>query len=174
MKQTYSAFEKYRVGFQRFIALLIDGLVFSPLIFVGGYIFGSNFSDSIIIVWLIFHTSVSYLYNIILHTFFGQTIGKMLTGIKVLDVSETPITFRQSVYRDIIPLILGVIFLCGDIYTISTIGIEFVGNSIFYVIMTNILLVWAVLELVSMLTNEKRRSIHDFIAGTVVVRVNKK
>lgn len=31
---------------------------------------------------------------------------------------------------------------------------------------------WFVAEVLTMLTNEKRRALHDFIAGTVVVRTN--
>ncbi len=34
-------------------------------------------------------------------------------------------------------------------------------------------LTWFVLEIISMMTNEKRRALHDYIAGTVVVRVTK-
>jgi uncharacterized RDD family membrane protein YckC len=30
---------------------------------------------------------------------------------------------------------------------------------------------WFVAEILTMLSNEKRRAIHDFIAGTVVVRI---
>jgi uncharacterized RDD family membrane protein YckC len=29
---------------------------------------------------------------------------------------------------------------------------------------------WYLLEVITMLTNDKRRAVHDFIAGTVVVR----
>jgi hypothetical protein len=36
----------------------------------------------------------------------------------------------------------------------------------------NLGLYWAILELITMLFNEQRRAIHDFIANTVVVRVN--
>ena len=32
------------------------------------------------------------------------------------------------------------------------------------------LLIWGLLEILAMLTNRKRRAIHDFIAGTVVVK----
>jgi hypothetical protein len=31
---------------------------------------------------------------------------------------------------------------------------------------------WFVAEVITMLTNEKRRALHDFIAGTIVVRTN--
>ncbi len=31
---------------------------------------------------------------------------------------------------------------------------------------------WWIAEIITMLTNEKRRAIHDYIAGTVVVRTN--
>ena len=33
-------------------------------------------------------------------------------------------------------------------------------------------MIWFVLEIVTMLTNDHRRALHDFIAGTVVVRTN--
>lgn len=33
-------------------------------------------------------------------------------------------------------------------------------------------LVWFVAEVLTMLTNERRRALHDFIAGTVVIRTN--
>ena len=33
-------------------------------------------------------------------------------------------------------------------------------------------LVWSLLEIATMLTNSKRRALHDLIAGTVVVRVS--
>ncbi len=35
-----------------------------------------------------------------------------------------------------------------------------------------ILLVWTATEVITMLMNCKRRAIHDFIAGTIVVRTN--
>ncbi len=35
-----------------------------------------------------------------------------------------------------------------------------------------ILLVWTATEVITMLMNGKRRAIHDFIAGTVIVRTN--
>jgi hypothetical protein len=33
-------------------------------------------------------------------------------------------------------------------------------------------LLWFLVEIVTMLTNGKRRALHDFIAGTVVIRTN--
>jgi uncharacterized RDD family membrane protein YckC len=33
-------------------------------------------------------------------------------------------------------------------------------------------LVWILLELITMLANKKRRAIHDFIAGSVVIRTD--
>jgi len=33
----------------------------------------------------------------------GQTLGKMGTPVKVLDISETPLTMWQAIKRDIFP-----------------------------------------------------------------------
>jgi uncharacterized RDD family membrane protein YckC len=37
-----------------------------------------------------------------------------------------------------------------------------------------IILCWFLAEVITMLTNEKRRALHDFLAGTVVIRTNLK
>jgi hypothetical protein len=42
-------------------------------------------------------------------------------------------------------------------------------NSIPFTLLSWVVLVWLVLEFVTMLINEKRRALHDYIAGTVVV-----
>lgn len=165
--------DKYHITRERFWASVIDGIVIIPIAVVNQYISENQSSEIILITWLITFTAIVYLYSVVMHAFFGQTIGKMLMKIKVFDVLEIPLTFRQAVLRDIVPLIAGIAFLCADIYFISTNQQNPDQYNAFYSIAGNVMLAWTVLELVSMLTNEKRRSIHDFIAGTVVVKMNK-
>lgn len=171
-ERTFSR-EKYQITRERFWASVIDGIVIIPIVVLNEYISENQTSDVVLIASLIIFTAVTYLYSVVMHAFFGQTIGKMLMRIRVFDVLEIPITFRQAVLRDIVPLIAGVALLCADVYFISTDRQNPDEYDAFYNIANNILLAWTVLELVSMLTNEKRRSIHDFIAGTVVVKINK-
>lgn len=74
---------------------------------------------------------------VILPMFTGQSIGKMLTGLRVVQVDGTNPTFGKLFLRHIF----------GYLLTILTGGIGFLLAAF----------------------NKKGRSLHDFIAGTVVV-----
>src|SRR6186713_2225841 len=96
----------------------------------------------------------------------------MTGGVKVLDLSEERMpALRQAVLRDIGNIVLntlGVICLSiavlRDQYSTGTLTMS----------MPELVLTWAsfgwyLLEVVTMLTNEKRRAVHDLIANAVVV-----
>jgi uncharacterized RDD family membrane protein YckC len=163
--------EKYRTGLKRFWAAIVDGIVFMPLMLVELWIYKTTDNVYILFVWATFASFAPLIYSVILHYKNGQTIGKWVAGVKVVDISETRnITFRQSIYRDGFYLIVG---LAGLIYycflltrTYDKEGIladysSFSDNPIFW---------WTLIELITMLTNSKRRALHDFIANSIVVR----
>lgn len=81
---------KYQTGLKRLGAAILDGIVFWPLIFVEEWIFKSTQNTTLIFfIWLIFSAFLPIFYSIILHYKYGQTYGKWVAGIKVIDVSET-------------------------------------------------------------------------------------
>ena len=67
-----------------------------------------------------------------------------------------------------------VVFLVlnGDLNSIGLINGEALEASTGFWLMISLPVLWFVAEVLTMLTNEKRRAVHDFIAGTVVVRTN--
>jgi len=112
----------------------------------------------------------SLAYTILLHWRYGKTIGKMLMRVTVLTYeAETRITFRQSFLRESpwVMLVMAAWILAGVALATATASTPLW-------ILINILrwcsFVWYLVEIVTMLTNEKRRAVHDYIAGTVVVR----
>jgi uncharacterized RDD family membrane protein YckC len=111
-------------------------------------------------------------YSVYLHGTYGQTIGKWVMKVQVLDIDETRLTMRQAFLRDSIGIALAVVYLLfaiGPVFSgLSPRSNEF-ARSIPTVI-TNVGLLTFALEIVTMLTNSKRRALHDFIAGSVVVR----
>jgi len=94
--------------------------------------------------------------------------------VKVLDKSEARLSMGQAVLRDSVLLAFVAWGLFLDLPTVIA------GNSpyaegapigIARLIALYAMFAWFVLELLTMLTNNKRRALHDFIAGSVVVRL---
>jgi uncharacterized RDD family membrane protein YckC len=106
-----------------------------------------------------------------MHALYGQTLGKMATKVKVLAVAETSVPgFRRALLRDAVYIVMMIasvvwfiIILLQDGFTAAywesnvnlAIGL-FSGG-------------WGFLEFATMLMNPRRRALHDYIGGTVVV-----
>jgi uncharacterized RDD family membrane protein YckC len=129
----------------------------------------------IVVAWLVFESFSFFAYSIIMHGLRGQTLGKMVCKIRVLDVSESPLTMRQAVLRDILYIVFSCLqatyFLLNlDFYIQTETGSEVVPYPVWFWGLMYFAFVLFVIEMVTMLTNEKRRALHDWIAGSVVVR----
>ncbi|WP_430814240.1 RDD family protein [Carboxylicivirga sp. RSCT41] len=161
--------ERYDTGGARFGALILDGIVLSV---AGWFIELFYFVDSVVLLTLIgiIEVLLPYAYSIIMHGYCGQTIGKMAANVKIYDKSEEKkITYKQALYREIVPL-----GLIGLFQLISLLGLlentEYVLYAAFFVMA--IALTWSILEIVTMLFDSKRRALHDHIAGTVVLKIH--
>jgi uncharacterized RDD family membrane protein YckC len=162
--------EKYSTAWRRVLASFIDGIVFIPLMILDYNLMESN-SIWILIAWLIVYECISFLYSIFMHAKYGQTIGKMLAGITVMNIGEERhINLKEAIRRDLVWIIVS---LAGLFY-FSITSVMSPGNTYenlllydeFYSILV---MAWTVIELLSMITNKKRRAVHDYIAGSVVV-----
>jgi uncharacterized RDD family membrane protein YckC len=162
---------KYNTIWRRFHAGILDGLIFLPLAFIQSY-FGSRQDLPVIITaaWLIIYTFSRPVYTIAMHSNCGQTIGKKAMGVILLNVDETAtISFRQSVLREFPALIILAVFTLFKIYIM-------LGNTITPTIQTLLSIfsgmnfIWFLLEIITALTNSKRRALHDLIAGSVAIR----
>ena len=167
---------KYSTFWPRFCAGFIDGLVFLPLIFLTNYIYDSH-QTLAIVLWFIVNTFICYAYGIFFHGKFGQTLGKMAMKVKLMDISETRIvSYKQAFLRESVPIGLAVMLLPWDIIHILN-GTSYIFHSeMVYKDTISLISIyaiagWGLLEVVTMLFSSKRRAIHDFIAGSVVVRV---
>lgn len=163
---------KYHTALARFWAGVIDGLVLMPLGWLDRWILGANRPVVILIAWMLFSHPAYWLYSVLMHGFYGQTLGKKAFGVKVLDVSESPITMRQAFLRESIYIAINTIALILSIYFLLS-GSRGDSESVSIAAMTLGLgaLLWFVAEILTCLLNQKRRAIHDFIAGTVVVNI---
>lgn len=114
-------------------------------------------------------------YVVFMHGFYGQTLGKMVMDVKVLDHdTETDITLKQSVRRESVNIAINSSWILLLLFiSISLQQLGSVPEVLTYLIigLNSLATVWALSEFITMLFNEKRRAIHDFIGKTVVVRL---
>lgn len=130
---------------------------------------------AVIAFWLIIHSFAYVLYSIFLHGLNGQTLGKIMCKIGVVDLSGNPLSMHQAVLRDIFSLVfavLSVIYLLPnlDLYIKMETAPNTVTFPVGFWVLTYFALGLFVIEMITMLTNEKRRALHDWIAGSVVIR----
>jgi uncharacterized RDD family membrane protein YckC len=126
-------------------------------------------------------------YNIYFWGRWGQTIGKMATHIRVAQLDGSPIGYRKAFLRHVVDFAFAIItkisFLVA-LFSVSRDAFEISvwkeANKLLYDASPywgfwaeHASTIWVLSEMIVLLFNEKKRAIHDFIAGTVVIRTNK-
>lgn len=151
--------------FSRIVAYFLDHLVIQVLIWVLGVllIIGSDVAtknkvDTILIA----------VYFIVLHWLYGQTFGKRLLGLEVVDhVSNGELSFKQAIMRYLPNITLSAIGLMF-IYEYDVYG-EIIVSTTFWVYIS-VTMAWQIAEIICVVINKDNRALHDLIAGTVVIK----
>ena len=168
---------KYQTFWRRFGAMWIDFLVLSPLLALDFYLMGAISSPVGGAAWMSLNGALHLGYVVALHALFGQTVGKRVTRIRVRCVDGSPLGWRRALMRDSVWI---AIFLLG---TVARFRLAFSGvdphppfaqadEAVHQLSWLDwAIQIWFWLELITMLTNSKRRAIHDYLAGSVVVRL---
>jgi uncharacterized RDD family membrane protein YckC len=130
-------------------------------------------------------TPLTWIYNVGTVALWGQTVGKMFTGIQITRTDFKPVGLGRALLREAVAIALSCVFILYELHLISVIPKEIIQAVPFKYVAAfgshfaprhNVILfawpigVWQVAELVTMLFHPKRRAIHDLIAGTVVVQ----
>lgn len=174
--------EKVYAGFwQRLGAAAIDLLVFIP--FMGIYHLLDSLSIWISIVTVLLYSLLASAYSIFFHHRFGATIGKMATGIKVTRPNGSRISLKQAVVRSSIDAGFAFSLAVAQAIAISTVDPASYLNAdwmqrvshiepslpLWYGPINFVSVLWVYSELTVLLFNKRKRALHDFIAGTVVI-----
>ena len=179
-KKNYSISQKYSTFGPRFWTGWVDNCVLWPIGFVVSILIALELPSKVGAILFSTQYLAWWFYAVIMHVKYGQTFGKMVCKIKVVDFdTEGAISIRQACLREGIPLAVSLGIVGYQIYAISTGGLSLdaitkgeTPKDRTYLVLTILPLLWCVAEAVTMLSNEKRRALHDYIAGTVVVRTN--
>jgi uncharacterized RDD family membrane protein YckC len=153
-----------------------------PYVFLVLYINGlsKNAYYFTFIPGLIFH----FWFSIYLVKRYGGTPGKLIVGIKIIKLDGTDVTWREALLRQIISFVLTIFAAIMTIYALSMADGEYYESlgwmqkqqylfsltPILFTIYTWTNNIWVYSELLVLLFNKRRRALHDFIAGTVIVR----
>ncbi|MFD2179039.1 RDD family protein [Veronia pacifica] len=120
-------------------------------------------------------------YFILMHYKFGQTLGKMALNVIVVDnETENKLTMAQSIRRSSIDIFTGFYFVTTSVIEIINIDTREPINAIimespmfqFNIMISFLLLGLHTAQYIVPLFNKKRRGLHDYIAGTLVVRAD--
>jgi len=165
---------KYQTIRQRIGAEIVDLFLFSPL-FVVYYlaIFRGQFSIPFRIFIAFLWPASLFTYQIAMHVRYGQTVGKMIVKIRLVDISGSKLKAGQAFLRPVVDIVLAIssflinlpALLDGQIPSRMDRG----SPEVIYQATT---MAWAVIAVIILLANSKRRSIPDFIAGSVIVKTN--
>ncbi len=166
---------KYQTFIKRAIAGFIDGLVFIPINLIGIFLIDTLGGD-LVTSWAFVDTIIWTLYYVIGHGKYGQTLGKRAMGIKVLDCDEkSMIGYKRAFIRESVWFfvsILGLIyfsFIHKD-YTLPDYPVPYDTTVDDFLSLTT--LIWFILEIITMAFNSKRRALHDYMAGSVVIDID--
>lgn len=156
---------KYQTFFPRLGALLLDAVLLLPLAVLADWLAGTELSESSKAAAAIAINFVNIFYFIILHAVYGQTVGKMLMKVKVLDVAETKLRFTQAVIRDVPQLLFvsaSLIPAINQDFGIPDAPLNPVAIAV---------LIWGLADIAVFFATPKHRALHDLIARSVVVRL---
>lgn len=172
---------RYAGFWSRLGSMLLDGLIVIVAV-LPSIVLGSNHRLSRV-YWFIPNVAFGFFYCVYLVKRFGGTPGKLIVGIRIRKLDGEPVGYREAFLRYFPDAILGL--LLAIILIIPVFHMTDEEFRSFPPKERNLRIaklasplkeplgiaqqVWLWGELIVLLTNQKRRALHDFIAGTVVV-----
>jgi uncharacterized RDD family membrane protein YckC len=172
---------RYAGFWPRLCSLLLDFFAMLPLAAL--ILWGDGHWRLFMAYYLIPGILFALFYSVYLVRHFGGTPGKLIMGIRIRRLDGEPVGYREAFLRnlpDFIFYLLMSVALLFPLFHMS--DTEYHSLSFherrmrlvelapsWYKPLQTVQGVWVWGELIVLLTNRKRRALHDFIAGTVVV-----
>jgi uncharacterized RDD family membrane protein YckC len=169
-------------GFWRRVgAHLIDTLIMLPII--GFTFWASAQSRNFYAIWLLPSLLIGAFYSIYLVHRLGGTPGKKVMKLRIQMADGAPISARAAVVRAAAIMLLAAVSTAAQAVAAASLddgsyyGLGFLERSealnaaspLWGTVAGILMQVWIWGSLVVLLVNQRRRAVHDFLAGTVVV-----
>lgn len=171
-----------RIIRKRFGAYWLDVIIFLPIIALS--LWGNEQSRLFSLYYFLPGLVFGIWFHVYLVKKYGGTPGKLILKIKIAKIDGTQVGYKEAMLR------YSVLFTLTTLLSVSLLTVNFEMTDAEYFSMewneralymvervpswhniVNIFVnIWVWSEFFVMLTNKKRRAIHDFMAGTVVIR----
>jgi uncharacterized RDD family membrane protein YckC len=175
---------RYAGFWPRLGALLLDALILLPLTALTFW--GAQRYRLFSLYYFVPSILFGLFYSVYLVQRFGGTPGKLIVGVRIRKVSGGPIGCREAGLRYLPEFVLGLLMSIAMLISVFHMSdaeyhaLSFLERAQRMVALAPSWLkpvqiaqhVWVWGELIVLLTNRKRRALHDFIAGTVVVQTS--
>lgn len=176
---------KYAGFWKRTASILIDIAIFLPFIILRFWC--DSISKTMGLVAAVLYSVFVVAYNVWFVAKKGQTPGKMVVGIKIVKVDGTDVTWKEALIRHALSIVFAIFFGIALFYAAAQIpDNEYVNltwnarNQRIYGLypfwfgwIDTLSQAWTWSEIVVLLFNNKKRALHDFMAGTVVIHAQK-
>lgn len=160
---------------------MVDAIVIIPLALGLFYLQHLNFALALVLAAL--STVLFAMYSIYFNAVYGGTLGKLSVGIRVTKPSGRKVGWREAWYRSSVDLVFATLLLILELASLFSVdwnayqAAEFSDRITLitsqYPAWQNVVdtgnNIWVWGELIVLLLNKRRRAIHDYIAGTVVI-----
>ena len=163
-------------------SILVDFIILLPVMFLTLYLNGlsANAYYFTFIPSLAFH----FWYGIYLVQKNGGTPGKLICNIKIYRIDGSDIQWREAILRNSVSYVLYIFAAVITMIAISKADTEHFDSltwmtkqqylmalsPVLFSIYSKVSTVWTYSELFVLLFNKRKRAIHDYIAGTVIIR----
>jgi uncharacterized RDD family membrane protein YckC len=179
---TKNGIRVYAGFWKRLKSLLIDAIICIPINFI--FIWLKGFDRTLAIVITITSSIFFLMYNVYFNARFGATPGKLATGIRITRPDGSRIGWIEAWRRESVNVALTFLYLVFEVWALIHVdptkfsSLNWSKRSQLlhqhqplwdyynYVLWP----VWMVSDAIVFICNKRKRAIHDFIAGTVVIR----
>jgi len=166
----------------RIAARLIDFVVMLPV--AGLVLYINGLSKSAYFYAILPNLAFCIWYEVFLVKQYGGTPGKLLMGIKIVQKNGDEVDWHASFMRYIVSFCLSILGVFVMLWTLSLIddttyiSLGFFKraqllselNPFMTKFQTYTSFGWTVAGIIAIISNKRKRAVHDFIAGTVVVK----
>ncbi len=178
---THENGKKYAGFSRRFKASLIDFLILAPILFLP-YVFTYTSKAMFLIIIGLTSALVYYVYVVGFEGYNGQTIGKKIAKVKITGINGSRAGYLKAIKRSSVNILSSLIYFVIVLFGVKSLSTSDFANTSYtkalqlihdgnksfswHSIFINL---WMISEFFVLNFNTKRRALHDYIAGTVVL-----